>query len=219
MGRGVAGGIQKLMHFFLPKEEDFFELFEQMSIKAHEGSGLLKQVMDGSVSAESMVEPVAVVEEDVDELRHNCVKRLNDTFVTPIMFDRQDILELAHALDEVVDQTRAAVDRTALYSPKVIPAAAAEMANLLVEATDAMQVVCGELAHLRTANTPHIAKINEIENRADRVVKQALADLFHNEPDAIEVIKWKEIYDHLEEAIDCCEDVASAIEAALVKNS
>ena len=111
MGRGVAGGIQKLMHFFLPKEEDFFELFEQMSIKAHEGSGLLKQVMDGSVPADSMVEPVAVVEEDVDELRHNCVKRLNDTFVTPIMFDRQDILELAHALDEVVDQTRAAVDR------------------------------------------------------------------------------------------------------------
>ncbi|MBI5833267.1 MAG: DUF47 family protein [Armatimonadetes bacterium] len=171
------------------------------------------------MTAESMVEPVAVVEEDVDTLRHDCVKRLNDTFVTPIMFDRQDILELAHALDEVVDQTRAAVDRMALYTPKAIPAAAAQMADLLVEATDAMKVVCSELAHLRTANTPHIERINEIENRADRVVKQALADLFHNEPDAIEVMKWKEIYDHLEEAIDCCEDVASAIEAALVKNS
>jgi uncharacterized protein Yka (UPF0111/DUF47 family) len=219
MGRGLAGGLQRLMHFFLPKEEDFFELFVAMSRQAHEGAKLLRQVFRGEVPAAEMVEPIGELEEDVDRLRHDCVQRLNATFVTPIIFDRQDILDLSHELDNVVDETRAAIDRMALYRPVAIPAAAAEMADLLVAATEGVHAVCLQLAKLRTSDTPHIVAVNEIENRGDRVLKQALADLFHSDSQPIEVIKWKEIYDYLEEALDCCEDVVHTIEAALVKNS
>lgn len=219
MSKGVAGSIQRVMHFFLPKEEDFFELFEAMSVKAREGAGVLQAVLHGEQPVDGAVESIKVIEEAVDELRHDCVKRLNDTFVTPIMFDRQDILDLGHHLDEIVDQTRAAIDRMSLYRVATRPAAAVQLSDLLVAATDALIVVCGDLHKLRTAEHAIIERVNALENEGDRVLKQGLADLFQTGSDPIEVIKWKEIYDYIEEAIDECEDVVQAIEAALVKNS
>ncbi len=219
MARGVAGSIQRFMHFFLPKEEDFFVVFEAMSRHAVEAAKILASTLAGELNALEAVEPVGAIEEAVDDLRHESVRRLNETFVTPIMFDRADIMDLTQALDEVVDQTRAATDRLALFRPRTIPPGAVRLGELLVQATEAMHDLCGTILHLREAKAPQIAAINAIENEADRVVKQALANLFSTETDAVEVIKWKELYDHLEEAVDCCEDVASSIEGALVKNS
>jgi hypothetical protein len=219
MSKGVAGSLQRVMHFFLPKEEDFFEIFEAMGAKAREGALVVQRLMHGEVTADDCVEPIKIIENEVDVLRHNCVKRLNDTFVTPIMFDRQDILELGDALDEIVDQQRATVDRMALYRVKSIPPAAPPLSDILVDCTAALADACTQLHAMRSAEHAVIERVNELENAGDKVVKQGLADLFRDEPDAIEVIKWKEIYDHLEEAIDCCEDAVAVIEAALVKNS
>jgi uncharacterized protein Yka (UPF0111/DUF47 family) len=219
MGKGVAGGLQRVMHFFLPKEEDFFELFEAMAVKAHEGAGVLQRMLHGEAPAASFVEPIAVIEHAVDELNHDCVKRLKETFVTPIMFDRQDILALADDLDEIVDQTRATVDRMALYRPKTIPSGAVDLGDILVECTKALAEACGQLHAMRSADQGVIKAVNALENRGDQIVKQGLADLFEHEGDAVEVLKWKELYDHIEEAIDCCEDAVQTIEAALVKNS
>ncbi|NUP99032.1 MAG: DUF47 family protein [Armatimonadetes bacterium] len=217
MGKGLAGGIQKLMHFFLPKEEDFFELFVGMSTRAEESAKLLLALFEGGDPAE-LVKEVARVENEVDELRHLCVRRLNDTFVTPIMFDRQDILDLSDSLDDVVDFTRAAVDRTALYRVQSVPAAAKRLAEIFVDCTKALAEGCHGLARMREAG-PFIEQVNTLENEADQVLKQGLADLFLHEENPVEIIKWKEIYDYVEEAIDHCEDTVNVIEAALVKNS
>ncbi len=219
MARGAAGGIQRLMQFFLPKEEEFFGLFEHMAERAYQGALLLQELFHGGRSAEALQGPIMDLEHEVDDLKHECINRLNNTFVTPIMFDRQDILDLADELDSVVDFTRAAVDRTALYKVTTVPPAVAEMSDILVAATSAMHAAAGSLAKLRSAETTFVAEVNALENRADSVLKQGLAELFANEKDAITILKWKEILDYVEEAIDHCEDTVNTIEAALVKNS
>jgi uncharacterized protein Yka (UPF0111/DUF47 family) len=99
------------------------------------------------------------------------------------------------------------------------PAAVVEMSDILVAATSAMHAAAGSLAKLRSAETTFVAEVNALENRADSVLKQGLAELFANEKDAITILKWKEILDYVEEAIDHCEDTVNTIEAALVKNS
>ncbi len=219
MPRGLAGSLQRLMHFFLPKEEEFFELFAAMASDAQAAAELLRQLYEDGADPADLSARVGELEHRVDEVRHDSVKRLNDTFVTPIMFDRQDILDLGDKLDDVVDFIRAAVDRTMLYQVKRIPQTPRDLAAILAETTASLAELCGQLASLRSSNHPAITRINELENRGDRILKQGLADLFATETDPVEIIKWVEIYGYIEEAIDHCEDTASVIEAALVKNS
>ncbi len=221
MSKGLAGSIQRLMHFFLPKEEEFFDLFAEMCAQARVAAGQLELLFqaapDGDIAP--LVEDIARLEHEVDRLVHNAVKRLNNTFVTPIMFDRQDILDLVHKLDDVVDYTRAAADRVFLYRVQMVPAPALELTNLLTQCTEQLASLCSDLAHQRSSDHPAVALVNSLENQADKVLKQALADLFCGDTPPIEVIKWKEIYDYIEEAIDHCEDTVTVIETALVKNS
>ncbi|MCC7492940.1 MAG: DUF47 family protein [Fimbriimonadaceae bacterium] len=219
MSKGVAGGLQRLMHFFLPKEEDFFEIFATMSRQAAEGAVVLRQLYAGGLDPASAVEQIATLEHAVDQERHEAVKRLNETFVTPIMFDRQDILDLGNRLDDVVDFTRAAIDRTALYQVREMQPTALALADVLQRCTAKLAELCAGLAKLRSAEHEAIAQINTLENEGDRVVKEGLAELFNGGHDPLEVFKWHEIYGYIEEAIDHCEDTATVIEAALVKNS
>lgn len=219
MSRGLAGSLQRLMHFFLPKEEDFFEIFAAMSRDASEAARILQRLYAGELVAAEAVEAVATVEHRVDDLRHDCVRRLNDTFVTPIMFDRQDLLDLGSRLDDVVDFIRAAVDRTSLYRVKEVQPTAVELAGLLVQCTAVMEDLCGQLASLRHSNHTAIEQVNTLENLADGVLKRGLAELFNGGEDPLEVMKWHEIYGYIEEAIDHCEDTVAVVEGALVKNS
>jgi uncharacterized protein Yka (UPF0111/DUF47 family) len=219
MKSGAAGAIQRVMHFFLPKEEEFFPLFDQMASHAHEGAVLLHETFQRYPDMGDAVAKIADIEHAVDVLRHDCVRRLNDTFVTPIMFDRQDIFDLADILDDVVDFTRAAVDRTWLYRVASVPEAILKMTAILVEATASIEEACGKLDELRTAGTEFVQTVNDLENQADAILKAGLAELFRDEPNVVEIIKWKEIYDYVEQAVDHCEDTVNLIEAALVKNS
>ncbi|MBI2297461.1 MAG: DUF47 family protein [Armatimonadetes bacterium] len=219
MSRGLAGSLQRLMHFFLPKEEDFFEIFAAMSRDASEAARILQQLYAGELAGAEAVAAVAVVEHLVDDLRHDCVKRLNDTFVTPIMFDRQDLLDLGDRLDDVVDFIRAAVDRTSLYRVREIQPTALELSVILVDCAALVEDLCGQLASLRRSDHAAIEQVNALENRGDGVLKRGLAELFNGTEDPLEVMKWHEIYGYIEEAIDHCEDTVAVVEAALVKNS
>jgi uncharacterized protein len=219
MARGVAGSIQRIMQSFLPREEDFFTLFAEMAAKAHQAAGLLTRLFAAYPDCQELVSAIDALEDDVDDLRHDCVRRLHETFVTPIMFDRQDIFDLADILDDVVDFTKAAADRTLLYQVTGIPPAVHELARCLEEATALLADACGRLEDLRADAAEFVQRVNAIENHADNTLKQGLAELFRSETNAVEVIKWKEIYDYLEEAIDHCEDTVNLIESALVRNS
>jgi predicted phosphate transport protein (TIGR00153 family) len=219
MAKGVAGSIQRVMHFFLPREEEFFGLFAQMSEQAYQAALLLQKMFQDYPEVGDVVAGIAELEHGVDTLRHDCTRRLNETFVTPIMFDRQDILDLADTLDDVVDFTRAAVDRTTLYRVQTVPEGIHQLCRVLVECTRVLAEACQRLGELRPTEGDFVQRVNELENQGDQILKQGLADLFHNETNPVEVIKWKEIYDYVEEAIDHCEDTVSVIEAALVKNS
>lgn len=207
------------MHLFLPKEEEFFHLFAEMSARAYDGALVLQRLFAGDPDHQGLRDSITRLENEVDDLRHECTRRLNQTFVTPIMFDRQDIIDVADELDNVVDYTRAAVDRTVLYSVKTIPPAVVELAGVLVEATAALREGTKLLPRQRDASMAFVEEVNTLENQADAILKQGLAALFHEEKDPIEVIKWKEILDYVEEAIDHTEDTVNSIEAALVKNS
>lgn len=219
MAHGVAGSIQRLMHFFLPKEEDFFRVFAAMSERAYEGSLLLQKLFRGDPGHQALRDQIDKLEHEVDDLRHESTRRLNRTFVTPIMFDRQDIIDVADELDNVVDYTRAAIDRTVLYGVNTIPPAAVELATVLVAATESLRDGTRLLPRQRDSNMAFVEEINTLENKADMILKQGLATLFREEKDPVEIIKWKEIFDYVEEAIDHAEDTVNCIEAALVKNS
>ncbi|NLH99480.1 MAG: DUF47 family protein [Chthonomonadales bacterium] len=219
MAQGVAGRLQRLMHAFLPKEEEFFRLFAAMGDRAHEGALLLQALFDGNPDQTGLRDGIGKLENEVDDLRHDCTRRLNQTFVTPIMFDRQDIIDVGDELDNVVDFTRAAIDRTVLYRVARVPEAARALARILAECTHELAAGLHMLEKLRDSRAPFIERVNTLENEGDRILKQGLADLFDNERDPIEIIKWKEIFDYVEEAIDHTEDAVNTIEAALVKNS
>jgi uncharacterized protein len=219
MGRGVAARMQSFMHFFLPKEEEFFELFAGMAVRAHTAAIILEDLCAKYPQVDDQIQRIHELEHDADTLRHDCVRRLHATFVTPIMFDRQDILELADTLDDVLDNIKAAADRIELYAVEQIPSPVPRITRALVEATKVLSEACGRLEIIRPEANDFVKQINEIENEADAFIKHGLAELFRNESNPVEVIKWKEIYDYLEEAIDCCEDTANTIETALVKNS
>lgn len=219
MPQGVVARIQRAMHFFLPREQEFFGIFVGMAQRAHEAALLLQQLFRQHPDLGDLVSRIDALEEEVDTLRHDCVQRLHDTFVTPIMFDRQDIFDLADMLDDVMDFVKAAADRTRLYEVKQVPGAMLKLTDILVEATGQLRDACQCLDSLRPQECGFVHRVNDLENQADYVLKQALADLFQREPDPVEIIKWKEIYDYVEEAIDHCEDTANLIEGALVKNA
>jgi len=135
------------------------------------------------------------------------------------MFEREDILRVADTLDDIVDMTHAAVERYALYELTDPTPAAKRLGELLVESTEELHAIMQQLDKISPESSEYCVKVNQLENEGDTVLKAGLADLFRGSPDPIAVMKWKEIYENIEEAIDSCEDTVNEIEAAVVKNA
>jgi predicted phosphate transport protein (TIGR00153 family) len=199
----------------LPREESFFDLFNQAVQNALEAARAIKELLDDFRDVGPRTEAIKALEDKGDDLTHTIVDRLNRTFVTP--FDREDILELASQLDNVVDWIEAAAARLVDYSVTEPRREAQELAHIIVNICEA---IAEAVAGLRTQNRVSGAsrEIHRLENLADRVQRQAAARLFREETDAIEVMKWKEIIETLEEATDQGEDVAKVLEAIHTKN-
>ncbi|MFC2060689.1 DUF47 domain-containing protein [Chloroflexota bacterium] len=204
---------------FIPKEEKFFNLFEEGArnvVKAAQG---LKELVDTWKNIEAKVSEITELEHYGDIVTHQIMEQLNRTFVTP--FDREDITLLAHALDDVIDFIKAASDAMLLYKVGQPSQRAQELADIILQGASEIERAMPQLRH--RAELKQIFKrcveINRLENMADRVFRSAMAELFDDSADFAHVIKWREIYAHMESATDRCEDVADVLEGVALKHA
>lgn len=202
------------MFSLIPKEEKFFEMFKESAQNIHRGAVLLKEMMETWQDPPGMAKRIKDVEHEGDTITHNIAKKLNQTFITPI--DREDIYSLSSALDDILDLIEAIADRMLLYRVPGPTPQARRLAQIIHDCT--AEIVKG-VSVLGKSNDvlKMCVEINRLENEADRITRDAIADLFEEGKDPIQVIKWKEIYENLEDATDLCEDVANILESIVLK--
>jgi len=203
---------------FIPREERFFELFSAAAENVVKGAGLLLDLVTHPDRAETLRRQIEEVEHEGDITTHEIADRLNRTFVTP--FDHEDIHALAGALDDVLDDIEATADRMYLYEAGPPSEEMVHLVTVLAEATSAVQKAVNGLSDMKNARRilDYCIEIHRLENIGDENSRLALAKLFRGS-DAIHALKWKEIYDHVEDALDKCEDVASIVESIIVKHT
>ncbi|MBI2104355.1 MAG: DUF47 domain-containing protein [Candidatus Omnitrophica bacterium] len=202
----------------IPKEESFFDLFEQSANILLSAAGLLVEATERFETLPENAKRLERLEHDGDQITHDIMARLNRTFITPI--DREDVHRLASALDDVLDLIEASTERFVLFKIPAILPQAKEIARVIQQQVQEIHRVIPKLRHMRHASImEHCIEINRLENVGDRLLRDAFAALFDGAPDPITVIKWRELYELLESATDKCEDVAVAIESIVLKNA
>jgi len=203
---------------FIPREEKFFDLFEQGAQNTVKAARKLKELIDIWENVEEKAGEITRLEHEGDTITHQIMAQLHRTFVTP--FDREDIALLAHSLDDVTDFIHAAADAMLLYKVEYPSQGAKELADIIVQAAAEVERAMPQLRHHAELKQilPRCVEINRLENMADRVFRSAMADVFDDSTDFSYVIKWREIYEHMEEATDRCEDVANVLEGVALKH-
>ncbi len=201
----------------LPKEEAFFDLFKQAAHNVIEGSRLLKELMEDYTNVQQKIERIKEVEHIGDGITHDIALRLNQTFLTPL--DREDIHDLASALDDILDAVEAVADRFAIYKITQPTESAIRLGDILHRASVAVGRGVDHIAMSHEEVKEYSVQVNSLENEADRVSRDAISELFEKETNPIAVIKWKEIYETFEEGTDRCEDVANVIERIVLKQT
>ena len=207
------------MFGLLPKENVFFELFEQAAKNVHDGALALEGLLEDFREVPEKAKKVKDIEHAGDKITHMTIEKLNKTFITPI--DREDIHELICRLDDILDLIDTAVNRMVLYKIDKPTEDAKALGRVLVHATKIIMELVPQLRNLKRTDTliQQCIAIHTQENEGDRIEQHALAALFENSHDATTIIKWKDIYEDLEEATDRCEDVANVIEGIVLKNA
>ena len=207
------------MFRIIPREEEFFSLFSKASENIHEGACLLKELLDRFDNVQERARKIEEVEHKGDAITHDIIRKLNTTFITPI--DREDIIKLASALDDVIDLIHGVASRLVVYKIFASTSYAKELGFLIAKAAHELQkgIEHLPLADGRDRVYEHCVEVNSIENEADRVSRDAIANLFESQIDPVAIIKWKEIYETLEMATDRCEDAANVLESVALKNA
>ena len=204
---------------FMPREEKFFELFDESARNMVKASQVLRELVNNWKLVGGKVAEITELEHQGDSIAHQIMAQLNRTFVTP--FDREDIALLAHTMDDVTDFIHAAADAMLIYKIDNPTQRAKELADIIVQAATEVERAVGKLH--RRAELKQIpeqcVEINRLENMADRVFRSAVAELFDDTTDIAQVIKWREIYEHMESATDRCEDVANVLEGVALKHA
>jgi uncharacterized protein len=205
-----------LLQRFMPREEDFFVLFGKQADNIYTGAKALVQMLEHYTGVPEQVQSIKAIEHHGDELTHNIFTKLNQTFITP--FDREDIHELTSQLDDVVDLIDAAASRFVLYRVTDIRLGTVDLVKILLSASAEVSAAVHSLATPEKA-LKHCIEINRYENDSDRLCRTLIAQLFDEETDPVQIIKWKEIFEVIETAVDKCEDVANVIEGVILKNA
>lgn len=213
---GTLSRVARLSQVFAPKDREFFDLFEEAARNIARAADLLDQMLVAWPDRKELAREILVCEQEGDRITHDIIHRLNATFVTPI--DREDILALASALDDIIDYTEEVADFLGLYRIEAPMEAAQRMANILVQTTRQVAEAMPRMRSFRDINH-YTVEINRLENDGDRVLREALAALFEGGADPLVVIRWKDIYERLEQAIDACEHVANLLEGIVIKNT
>jgi predicted phosphate transport protein (TIGR00153 family) len=209
--------LARIAQVLVPRDRLFFDLFEEAAGNILRASELLDQMLEDYPEKSSLAREVLICEQEGDRITHDIIRRLNETFVTPI--DREDIYALASALDDVVDFTEEVADYLGLYKIEAAMEKAQDLARVLVQAS---RLIAEAMPRLRGFNdiSHYTVELHRLENEGDRLTREALASLFRNGGiDPMVVIRWKDIYARLEAAIDATEKVALILESIVIKNS
>ncbi len=199
-----------------PREKVYFELFEDAGNNVRRSGDLLEQLLSDYPDRRQLAAEIRDCEHDGDRITHDILDRLNHTVATPI--DREDVLALASALDDIVDFIEEVADYLGLYKIEAPMDQAIKLAEVL-------NLACGQIAEavpkLRGFHdiSSHTVEINRLENEGDRITREAIASLFDGGIDPMVVIRWKDLFERLEDAIDATEHVAHILEAIVIKNS
>ncbi len=204
---------------FIPKEQKFFDLFEESAANSLRAAEALKEMIDSWQFLDSRVAEITELEHRGDTITHQIISMLHRTFVTP--FDREDIALLAHTLDDIIDFIHASADAMFIYKVEKPTERAKELADIIIRGVAEVHMAVSGLR--RRSELKQImercVEINRLENMADRVYRAAIAELFDNTKDIAKLIKWREIYEHMESATDRCEDVANVLEGVALKHA
>jgi predicted phosphate transport protein (TIGR00153 family) len=201
---------------FAPRDHEFFDLFEEAGANILQAAGLLDEMLRGYPEKEALARDILTCEHEGDRITHDIIRRLNETFVTPI--DREDIYALASKLDDIVDYIEEVADYLGLYNIEAPMDQSLKLAHVLLQACRQLN---GAMPRLRGfQDMSHFTvEVNRLENDGDRIVREAVAALFDGGIDPMVVIRWKDIYERLESAIDATEQVANILEGITIKNS
>jgi len=206
----------RLSQVFAPRDREFFDLFEEASANILRAADLLDRMLRNYPDTKELAREILLCEQEGDRITHDIVQRLNQTFVTPI--DREDILELASALDDIVDLTEEVADYLGLYKVEAPMEQAQRLAHILMQASRQISEAMPRMRDFKDISH-YTVEIHRLENEGDRVVREAIASLFDNGIDPMVVIRWKDLFERLEEAIDATERVANTLSGIVIKNS
>ena len=206
----------RLARILAPNEREYFDLFEQAGANIVRAAGLLEEMLDSYPDHRELTSVIHDCEHEGDRITHDVIQRLNQTFVTP--FDREDIYELVSVLDDVVDITDEVADYLGVYKIEAPMEQSQQLGGILAQAA---RHVAEALTHLRGFRdiTRYTVEVHRLENEADRIVRDAVGALFVDGIDPMVVIRWKDIYERLENAIDATERAAYIIEGIVIKNA
>jgi uncharacterized protein len=212
----------RLLHALLPKHDHFYDYFERDVENLLQAATTFRDLMHDAMSPEERAQKIRRIEDlehKGDEITHKIFSEVGSNFITPI--DREDIHALTSALDDVLDYLKGASSRIILYRVLTIPPEATRLADLIFQQVSELHTAIGLLRDLRNVEgiRESLVRIHSIENEADDLFERAIAGLFDNCTDPIQIIKTKELYVSLETATDQCEDAANVIETIIVKNS
>ena len=205
-----------LLSRVLPREESFFKMFVQQAENVHAGTKALVAMLANFSDPQTQSRGIKELEHRGDTITHDLNTRLNKTFITP--FDREDIHELSSKIDDVLDLADAAAGRLVIYRVKAIRPGVLELAQILEQAVGQM-VEAVRVLEKQDHILNYCIEINRLENEGDLISRGLIAQLFEQEKDPVEIIKWKEIIEAIETAIDKCEDVANVIETVILKSA
>lgn len=201
----------------LPKVDIFYQLLNSLANHAEEAAKLFKELLDSWSPQHPSLARIQDLEHICDQIVHEIMVKLNQTFITPI--DREDIIHLTKKLDDLVDLIQALSKRLVLFQIKKVTDDLKTMATILERAISLLVTILPKIQNLKDSNKilELCAQVNQLENEGDRTYEHALGTLFLKETQPIEILKWKEIYDFAEKGIDACEDVSDVIWGIVIK--
>ena len=198
----------------IPRDVKFFDLFREQAGNIHQAAQMLVNLFEDFKDVEKHVVEIKFLEHKGDQLTHDLMMRLNQTFITP--FDREDIHALGSALDDVLDLVDAAASRLVTYKVTAVTPGARQLSKVILHGTDIIVQAIGQLNKPQNI-LEYCDQLAMLEEEADRIKGECVARLFENSTNPVEIIKWKEIYEVLEATTDKCEDVADVLEAVVLK--
>ena len=204
------------MFNILPRDEKYFERFTELAVRIHEAAKILEGYFQNESPAATVADQIKRLEHECDEISHDILRGIDRTFITPI--DREDIHRLAVRLDDVIDLIDGTVRRVVLFQIGKPTPISTTLSELIVKTTAELVEA---VSHLRQQKgvMAHCIQIKRLENEGDVVYHDAIASLFRDNLPAIEVIKWKDVYDNMERSIDSCVAVAHVLESVVLKHS